>query len=133
MTKVNGPMGLPARTTPTKRPPETKNDVAVEEESQALCIRKQLAYHLMTMRHWHVTQASGSKARGFEVPRNFTHLIDVGKVLATLSPLSAPHRALPVSNIERPGHHSRLESTGAPRSARHRLPSRRLFYTFSQA
>jgi hypothetical protein len=123
-------MGLPARTTPTKTPPETKDDdVAVEEESQALLVREQLACHLMKMRHWHVTQASGSEARGLEVPRKLTHLINVGKVLATLSDLPAPHRALPVSNIARPGNESRLESTGAPRSARQRLSFRRLFHS----
>jgi hypothetical protein len=66
----------------------------VEEESQALWIRKQLAYHLMKMRHWHVTQASGSEVRGLDVPRNLTRLIDVGKLLAILSHLLAPHPTL---------------------------------------
>jgi hypothetical protein len=60
MTKVK--WGLQREQPQQKDEQRHNDDVAVEEESQAHWVRKQLACHQMRFRHRHVTQASGSVA-----------------------------------------------------------------------
>jgi hypothetical protein len=91
MTKVK--WGLQREQPQQKDEQRHNDDVAVEEESQAHWVRKQLACHRMRFRHRLSRRRVEVWLDVLEVPRILTHLIDVGKLLATLSHLLASSRS----------------------------------------